>query len=198
MQQPKTRWLVRRELRKLRLYGCNDAGPQPSRPATLPDLGLYSVHMRNIPAAESGTWATMVRTYREAAGLSQEVLAQEVGYKDRSTIWRMEKQNQKPATYGQAIRIIDRLGIPRDSGLAAAGYANDDAEPDPYAHVREMGLDPHNRIVRYILNMPGISEDLRMRILRREREQQLRDEQRRLEDLEWTLDQQKRQQGSAA
>jgi len=150
--------------------------------------------MRNIPPAESGTWATLVKTYREAAGVSQAALAEAVGT-DRSTVWRWENRNQRPESYTLTKRVIDRLAIPREVGFAAAGYGDDEAEPDPYAYVREMGLDPNNRIVRRILAMPGISEELRMAALRRERELQLRDEQRRLEDLEWTLEQQRRQAG---
>lgn len=141
------------------------------------------------------TWGTLVRRNRLRLELSQERLAQKVGV-SLKTINRHEKQGVKPDTYELAEALIRVLGIDPEIGFRAAGYGprQTEPDPDPYAWVRAMGLDPNGRVVRRILHMNGISEDLRLRALRRERELQLRDEQRRLDDLEWTIEQQREQE----
>lgn len=139
--------------------------------------------MRHTEEAESDSWGTLVRRHRERHQLTQQQLADRVGM-TRESIGRHESGKLRPS-YETAVAIIRELGIDRDLGLRIAGYGHD-AAPDPYAHVREMGLDPNGRVVRRILAL-DVDETFRMRLLRRERELQLRDEQQRLEDLEWNL-----------
>lgn len=120
--------------------------------------------------------------------MTQQQLAEALGL-TRESIGRWESGKLRPS-YDAAVAAIRVLGIDREQGLAVAGYGADGtAEPDPYAYVREMGLDPNNRVVRRILAL-DVDEEFRMRMLRRERQLQIRDEQARLDDLEWTIDQQ--------
>jgi transcriptional regulator with XRE-family HTH domain len=111
----------------------------------------------------------------------------------RETVGRWESGKLKPGNIDTALAAVKTLGMDREIGLRLAGYAPSDTEQsaDPYAYVREMGLDPNNRVVRRILNLAGVTEDFRMRALRRERALQLRDEQARLDALEWTIEEQR-------
>jgi transcriptional regulator with XRE-family HTH domain len=146
--------------------------------------------VRHIPESGSDTWAASVRRNRERLQLTQLELADKLGV-TRETVGRWESGKLKPGNIDTALAAIRVLGMDRDTGLRLAGYAPSDTQPaeDPYAYVREMGLDPNNRVVRRILNLK-VDEDFRMRLLRRERELQVRDEQARLDALEWTIDQQ--------
>lgn len=148
--------------------------------------------MRLSPVLKSDTWGTLVRRNRERLGYSQERLGELLGISKR-TVGRWEKDQTRPESVDIAYAAARTLSVDTAPAMRLAGFAPSAAESeaeDPYAFVREMGLDPDSRVVQRILNMEGISEDLRMRALRRERELQLRDEQRRLEDLEWTIQQQ--------
>jgi DNA-binding XRE family transcriptional regulator len=130
------------------------------------------------------TWHSLVRGNRERLQMTQDRLAELLSV-SRKTISRWENSTYTPETMETALRAIKILGIDREIGLRAAGFGVDEGQqPDPYAWVREMGLDPNNRVVRYILNA-NISDGLRMAALKRERELQLQDEQRRLETAEW-------------
>lgn len=148
--------------------------------------------MRHMDEVGSDSWASLVRRNRERLQMTQQQLATALNL-TRESIGRWESGKLRPS-YDAAVAAIRVLGIDREQGLGVAGYGSaDGGEPDPYAYVREMGLDPNGRIVRRILSITGISDDLRMKMLRREREMQLRDEQRRLEDLEWVVEQQRRE-----
>lgn len=143
--------------------------------------------MRHIDGAGSDSWASLVRRNRERLQMTQQQLADALNL-TRESIGRWESGKLRPG-YDAAVAAIRVLGIDREQGLSVAGYgAGGDAEPDPYAYVREIGLDPTDRVVRRILAL-DVDEEFRMRMLRRQRQLQLRDEQARLDDLEWTLDQ---------
>src|SRR4051812_18534502 len=113
MQPSKSRWRLRKEAARDRVHRCIDAGPQPSRPVIQTPSDPYGVHMRINPSAESSTWASLVRTHRQLARLSQEKLADEVGTA-RSTVWRWENSDQKPESYSMAVLVINRLHIDRE------------------------------------------------------------------------------------
>jgi DNA-binding XRE family transcriptional regulator len=125
--------------------------------------------------------------------MTQQQLADALGV-TRETVGRWESGKLKPGNIDTALAAVKTLGADREVGLRLAGYAPTDAEAvaDPYAYVREMGLDPNNRVVRRILALK-VDEEFRMRMLRRERQLQIRDEQARLDDIEWTIDQQRRE-----
>lgn len=126
--------------------------------------------------------------------MSQERLAEAVGVVLK-TVYRWETRGSRPDSYETAAATIKVLGLDPASALRLAGFGrpgtDEEQEPDPYAYVREMGLDPNNRVVRRILAL-NVDDEFRMRMLRRERQLQLRDEQARLDDIEWTIDQQHR------
>lgn len=145
------------------------------------------------PTEPSDTWGTLVRRNRLRLQMSQERLAEAVGVVLK-TVYRWETRGSRPDSYETAMATIKALGLEPDSALRLAGYGQavpGDQQPDPYAYVREMGLDPANRVVRRILSL-RVDDEFRMRMLRRERQLQIRDEQARLDDIEWTLDQQHR------
>lgn len=141
--------------------------------------------MSPIGTGKSDTWGSLVRFNRERLGLTQQQLADRLGL-SRKTIQRWEGTGAKPDAIALAIATIKVLGMDREAGLLTAGYAaaEGELEPDPYAYVRAMGLDPNGRVVRRILTM-DISDGVRMAALRREKELQVLEEQRRLEDLEF-------------
>lgn len=149
--------------------------------------------MRHIIEPGSDTWATLVRRNRERLQLTQQQLADTL-HVTRETVGRWESGKLKPGNIDTALAVVKTLGVDREVGLRLAGYAPSDTEQheDPYAYVREMGLDPNNRVVRVILAM-NVSDEFRMRLLRRERQLQLRDEQARLDDLDFMMDQQRQQ-----
>lgn len=188
MQQTKGRWRLRKDAARERLHTCTDAGPQPSRPLLNYLADTYAVHMRNTSPAVSGTWATFLRTRREALKLSQENLGKRVGV-DRSTIWRQENRGQRPETFAQAMKMINALGGDRDDavrleGLLLAGYADEPdtevpAEPQMWTYARSLRLDPHDDTVREIIDGPWSDETTR-EMLREERRMQDQDRQRRL------------------
>jgi transcriptional regulator with XRE-family HTH domain len=136
----------------------------------------------------------LVRRNRERLQMTQQQLADALGV-TRETVGRWENGKLKPGNIDTALAVIKELGVDRETGLQLAGYAPSDVEQhaDPYSYVREMGLDPNSRVVRRILNLTGVTEDFRMRALRRERALQLRDEQARLDALEWTIDERRQE-----
>lgn len=184
----RTRWATR----KAELQQCNVVLRQLQQHAARRRLGKYGVRMRHTATVESDDWATLVKSHREAMRMSQRRLGELVGV-SRETVWRWENTKQTPEDGTTVDLAVKVLGLDREKAFRATGLlpAVKDANeaPDPYAYVRAMGLDPSGRVVRYILSL-DISEGLRLASLRRERELQLRDEQRRLEDLQWTLGQQ--------
>lgn len=140
--------------------------------------------MRNNPAVESGTWATLVKTHRRARNMSQQALADAAGC-DRSTVWRWENTDQKPDSAAQALRVAEVLGIDRDTAMRATGFAPDDerpAEPELWTYARSLGLDPHSVEVQTILGGRW-AEDMQRRMLRQEREWQEADRRRRLDQI---------------
>lgn len=154
----------------------------------------YDVRMRHNAAGESDDWATLVKTHRALRGATQGGLA-ELAKVSRETVWRWENGRQVPEDADTVDLVVKALPtLDRDTAFRAAGLLPSAAvTADPYAYVRAMGLDPNGRVVRVILSL-DISEGLRMDALRREREMQLRDEQRRLDDLKWTIEQQRKRE----
>lgn len=189
----KARWQRRRKARRERLADARSADheirPSPPGPADTRPERTYGVRMRHNDDAARDSWATLVRRNRERLQMSQQQLADALGIK-RETVSRWESGKLARPAYDTAVAAIRALGIDRTEGLRVAGYAEGDEQPDPYAYVREMGLDPSNRVVRRILNLAGVSEEFRMRALRREKQMQLRDEQARLDALEWAVEEQ--------
>lgn len=149
---------------------------------------FYGGHMRPVEAREQDTWGTLVLGNRRRLQMTQDSLAEQLGISVRA-LSRWENDTAKPGTIDLARKAIKILGIDPDRGLWAAGYGGGDIddEPDPYAWIRDMGLDPHSRVVRYILSL-DISDELRLASLRREREEMLRDETRRIENVRWVVE----------
>lgn len=149
----------------------------------------YDGHMSPTPTAGSDTagttWASLVRWNRGRLGLTQDRLAEQLGV-SRKTITRWESGTNRPDTIELARKAVWVLGMDQISGMEAAGYGLGQLAPDPYAYIREMGLDPNSRTVRYILSL-DISDETRAAALRRERLNVLRDEARRLEDLQYAF-----------
>lgn len=153
----------------------------------------YVGHMRPSDDPAGDTWGSQIRFHRTRLQLTQDDLAKQLGVALK-TVSRWENRNARPESYDTAVAAIYLLGMDRESGLRLAGFGPeraDQPEADPYAFVREMGLDPANRVVRRILHMPGISDSFRESLLRREKVNQDRDEQRRLDDLDWQIQQQR-------
>lgn len=150
----------------------------------------YLGHMRHIAAPEEDTWGALVRRNRLRLQRTQDELAKALGVALK-TVSRWENRNARPESYETAVAAIRILGLDREEGLRLAGFGPGQPgapEPDPYAYIREMGLDPANVVVQRIINIPGISDEMRDMLLRRERELQLRYERQRLEDLDWWQD----------
>lgn len=149
-----------------------------------------------VKSDTTDTWANLVRTNRERLSLTQGALAQQLRVSSK-TIMRWEGGSTRPDSMDLAKRAIKTLGMEPEQGLRAAGYGSDDTgdEPDPYAWIRDMGLDPNSRVVRYILSL-DISDELRLASLKREREEMLRDETRRIENVRWVVDQQAHHPGA--
>lgn len=110
---------------------------------------VYVVRVRNV---ESGEFATLVRTGRIAARLSQQDLADAIGV-SRWAVLRWEGNKQKPenaevvAKLAEVIRV-DYDVLMRAVGLALAGPGTA-PEPDP----RLRGLNPNSPQVRHIMSM---------------------------------------------
>lgn len=150
------------------------------RPST-----TYGVHVRHIPAAESDTWATQVRTNRQRLGLTQVVAAKRIGV-SREALIRWENGKYLPdnvETVDAAARV---LGIDRDLARRLARFTRDDdagsPEPEMWTYARSLGLDPAEDTVREILDGPW-SETTTRHMLREERRWQEEDRQRRLERI---------------
>lgn len=156
---------------------------------------IYVVHVRNDEAGVE-SWATIVQLAMDGMGLDENGLAAAIGT-NRTTVWRWLHRGKRPANVPTVQRFAAATGVDLNRCLRAAGFAPvaEAVDEDPFAYVREMGLDPNNAVVRKILGIPGISEDMRMALLRRERELQIMDERRRLQDLDWVIDQDKRRAG---
>lgn len=151
----------------------------------------YVGHMRHVTEPGGDTWGTLIRRHRQRLQKTQDDLAKALGVALK-TVSRWENKGARPESYSTAVAAIKLLGIDPDEGLRLAGFGPDDSatpEPDPLAYIRAMGLDPHSRVVRRILGVPGISDEMRDALLRREREFQQRDEQRRVEELEFIVEQ---------
>ncbi len=95
---------------------------------------LYGVHVRNTSPSERGTWAALVTTTREAAGLSKVELARRLGV-DRATVSRWEQGLNRPEDAEVVQRFADLLAVDLEHALATAGLrpsrAPRPAEPVP-------------------------------------------------------------------
>lgn len=83
--------------------------------------------MRNT---EIGTWATLVKRVREAAGMSGAELARRLDV-DRATIWRWEVGRQKPESPDLIKAFATLFGLDIDEVLRIAGLRPSDDEPRP-------------------------------------------------------------------
>jgi transcriptional regulator with XRE-family HTH domain len=108
------------------------AGPQPSRPATMRPAPPYGVQMRSTSPAQRDTWATLVQTAREAAGIAKVELARRLSV-DRATILRWETGATRPEQSDVVQRFADLFAIDLDTALAAAGLrpAEITTRPEP-------------------------------------------------------------------
>jgi len=78
------------------------------------------VHVRNTSGSERDTWATLVSSTREAAGLSKVELARRLGV-DRATVSRWEQGLNRPEDADVVKRFADLLAVDLEDALAAAG-----------------------------------------------------------------------------
>lgn len=76
--------------------------------------------MRNTSPRRRDTWATLVSTAREAAGLSKVELARRLNV-DRATIGRWEQGLTRPEQADVVQRFADLLALDLDECLIAAG-----------------------------------------------------------------------------
>lgn len=139
--------------------------------------------MRHIPAAESDTWATLVRANRQRLRLRQTDLATKL-HVSRETIIRWESGKYLPDSLETTDRAARVLGLDRDLARRLTGYARDDdgGEPEPelWTYARSLGLDPRDDTVREILDGPW-SDTMTQHMLREEKRLQDEDRVRRLE-----------------
>lgn len=135
------------------------AGPQPSRPSRLYAVEPYGVHVRNTSGSERDTWATLVSTTREAAGLSKVELARRLGV-DRATVSRWEQGLNRPEDAEVVQRFADLLAVDLEQALAAAGLrpsrAPRPAEPVP--------TDPDVLKLYRLMADPDTPEDVKEQI----------------------------------
>lgn len=139
---------------------------------------VYVVRVRNT---DSGDWATLVKTGRIAARMSQQALADAIDV-SRSTVVRWERNIQKPENpevVGRLAKVIreDHDRLMRAAGLALAGEAG--PEPDP----RLRGLDPNHPTVRRIMSL-NVTEETRTWMLDRQRQLEAARVQQDIADLE--------------
>ena len=78
------------------------------------------MHVRNTSGSERDTWATLVSSTREAAGLSKVELARRLGV-DRATVSRWEQGLNRPEDADVVKRFADLLAVDLEHALAAAG-----------------------------------------------------------------------------
>lgn len=143
---------------------------------------VYVVRVRYM---DSGDWATLVKTGRIAASMSQQALADAVGV-SRSTVVRWERNTQKPENAEVVVKVAEVIRIDYEQLMRAAGMAlKTDGAPEPDPRLR--GLDPNDRVVLRIMAM-DISEELRSRALNRHRRILAEREQQDLDDLEFLVE----------
>lgn len=140
--------------------------------------------MRHTRMPGGDTWGSQVAFHRERLQLTQQQAAERIGV-TRKTISRWESGKFKPDTMEGAAHAARMLGIDFQLAMRLTGFSLPETElvEDPYAWVRELGLDPESRVVRRILELP-IPDELMLETLRQERENQIKDEERRLAGVE--------------
>lgn len=186
MSQIKVGFKARWERRKRLRHEDHEISRQETRSNGPGPLAAYPVHMRHNLPDVSDDWATLIKTHRLQNKMSQQRLA-DLTKVSRETVSRWETTKQTPEN-GETVDLVVKAlpTLDRETAFRAARLLPADPSdvPDPYAYVRAMGLDPNGRVVRRILSL-DLSDRVRMAALRREKELQVLEEQRRLEDLEW-------------
>lgn len=152
------------------------ARPQPSRPAET----LYGVRVRNTSADPRSAWATFAKAAREGARLTQSELARRVGT-DRTTVWRWETGRQKPENVAIVVDFARVTNIDLSEGMAAAGLVPDVEPPTEPTRQPDVEID--------LIMKSGAPDALKRRMLERLHQLRTRDQQRRMEDLRWMLEQ---------
>lgn len=80
----------------------------------------YGVHVRNTSTPQRGTWAALVATLREAAGMSKVELARRLNV-DRATVMRWENGSTRPEQADVVARFAELFATDLDEALMAAG-----------------------------------------------------------------------------
>lgn len=106
-----------RERHRPTLRPCSATGPQQVRPHVIHPYGPYGVHVRSTGR---DTWAALVRSARETAGLPKIELARRLGI-DRATISRWEAGANRPEDAAIVQRFAELFGIDLDEALIVAG-----------------------------------------------------------------------------
>lgn len=142
---------------------------------------VYVVRVRNT---DGGDWATLVKTGRLAARLSQQALADAIGA-SRWTILRWEAGQQKPENAEVVAKLSKVIRQDYDQLMRAAGLAlaGPEEAPDP----RLRGLDPNDRVVQTIMAL-DISNERKERMLSRRRKILADRERADLEEIEFLIE----------
>lgn len=144
---------------------------------------VYVVRVRNT---DGDDWATLVRTGRVAARLSQQALADAIGA-SRWTILRWEGNTQKPENAEIVAKLANVIRVDFDRLMRAAGLALAESESAPKPDPRLIGLDPNDRVVKAILAL-DVSEARKGRMLNRRRQILADRERADLEEIEFLVD----------
>lgn len=148
---------------------------------------VYVVRVRNT---DSGDWATLVKTGRLAARLSQQALADAIGA-SRWTILRWEAGQQKPENAEVVAKLSKVIRQDYDQLMRAAGLAlatPETAPPDPRLRGLDLrGLALNDRVVQTIIEL-DISKERKQRMLDRRRKILADRERADLEEIEFLVD----------
>ncbi len=163
------------------------AGPQPSQPATTPHHGLYPLRVRNDGSDRRQTWAEYVAKLRKATRLSRPKFAERLGV-DPTTVWRWEVKGQRPESSEVPELIALTFGLDVDDVLTAAGLKpSGDRAPEP--------PQPPDEEVELILAQK-VDEDTKQAMLERLFQLRERDKQRRIEEIQFLVEQARRARGA--
>lgn len=138
----------------------------------------YRVRVRNTSAAGGGTWATYIRSIREAAGFTKAAFARRLGV-DRATVFRWEGGTSHPDSPAIVVTIADMFGLDLDEALVAAGLRPSATAPP------ERPTQQRDPVIQWILDNPMFDEDEKLALVKRELARIERERAERIAELEW-------------
>lgn len=140
----------------------------------------YRVRVRSAWTAGSGTWATYIRSVREAAGFTKAAFARRLSV-DRATVFRWEGGTSRPDSPAVVVTIADLFGLDLDEALTAAGLR---PAPSPPPERPTQQRDP---VIQWILDNPLFSDDEKVALVKRELARIARERADRIAELQWLV-----------